>query len=126
VSVAVGFVFGFSGFAVGMRARWNLLRTALTPLLGAGLALRAGHPLSVENTPDGTVVLARSEPALLLQAVAGLEWIASFGLTFLLEVGYALAASPAYSGELPQGLAETVQLQNGSTFMGGLAAGWTF
>ncbi|MGQ0507743.1 MAG: hypothetical protein ACT4TC_20770 [Myxococcaceae bacterium] len=130
VSVAVGVGAGTGGATVGLRARWNILKHAFTPFIGGGLMLAEGYERGSWRDAgfDAPLLAYDIEPNLHLQAVGGLEWIASFGLTFRLEGGYSLATGPLYvsDGELTDWIRSGIVLRHGSGPLFGCAIGWTF
>ncbi len=117
-SVAVQVAFGVgmgTGPALGLRARWNLLETQVTPFVGGGLTLLMGQERYYE-------------PTLVAQAVGGVEWLARAGFTVRVEGGYSLRTGPLLTASArEQGVDGTwAEDRSGSGWLLAGALGWTF
>ncbi len=90
-SMDAGLGLSMAGLKLGLRARANLLRSAWTPVLGAGIlyALGAGKTETEVKVDDETVRI-RIFRSPYLQLVTGAAYTGRDGFSFLGTVGYAL------------------------------------
>ena len=89
VSFDLGAGVSLTGWKLGLRSRYNLLKGPVTPFIGAGFMGTAGLGellIEEENQPDVTI---RVKPSAFIQAVAGVDWTSDRGFTLVGAVGYA-------------------------------------
>jgi hypothetical protein len=78
-----------TGWKLGLRSRYNLLKGPVTPFIGAGFMGTAGLGelvIEEEGQPDVTI---RVKPSAFIQAAAGVDWTSERGFTLVGAVGYA-------------------------------------
>ncbi|HET9953236.1 MAG TPA: hypothetical protein VFQ61_01965 [Polyangiaceae bacterium] len=98
LTVELGAGASFTGWKGGVRARYNFVKGAVTPFLGAGMMATGGLGVVTgdfndhASNPDaeGTdEVTIRVRPSQFVQVVGGLDWTASGGFTLIGTVGWA-------------------------------------
>lgn len=87
--------FSLTGWKLGLRSRFNLLKGPVTPFVGAGLMATAGlgeFALDAEEAnsdPAEEALTIRVEPSTFAQTVVGVDWTSRGGFTLLGAIGYA-------------------------------------
>lgn len=92
LSFELGLGLSLVGRKVGLRTRYNLLESPLTPFIGVGIIGASGFGdssfgLTDESTND--TVTIRLRPSAFVQGVAGLDWTSRGGFTLIGALGYA-------------------------------------
>lgn len=80
-----------TGWKLGMRGRYNLLKSPWTPFAGMGFMATSGFGPTPQNiTFDNKNEFAiRVKPSYFVQAVAGIDYTSPRGFTLLMAAGYA-------------------------------------
>ncbi len=92
LSVDLGAGLGAVGAKIGVRARYNVLTSAVTPFVGVGLIAASGFDApsrelgSDDSNPDFNIELL---PSTFAQAVTGVDWTSEGGFTLVFALGYA-------------------------------------
>jgi hypothetical protein len=91
VSFDLGAGLGAVGAKIGVRARYNVLKSALTPFVGVGLIAASGFdaPSREFSTEENREFNIKVLPSTFMQAVTGLDWTSRGGFTMVFAVGYA-------------------------------------
>jgi hypothetical protein len=128
ISFAGDFAVTEALIAVGLRSRWNVLTSGLTPFLEGGCELHFGLKLGEVPDEDGQPSAYRSASGLALQVLVGAEWVLPFGLTLRVAGGYSLDTGPRYAADapLPAELEASLNRHLGSGFLLRGGVGWTF
>jgi len=97
-SVDMGGGLSLLGWKVGLRGRYNLLTSRVTPFVGAGVMSAGGFgdtPIPINDQKDATreTVNVKILPSVWTQAVLGVDWIAPSGFTLIGAAGYAWVVS---------------------------------
>jgi len=79
------------GFKLGLRPRYNLLSSEVTPFVGVGLIGASGidSPSQDLSTDGSDSLTIKIRPCGFMQAVAGIDWTSPGGFTMLGALGYA-------------------------------------
>jgi hypothetical protein len=95
VSIEAGAGFSLLGGKLGVRGRYNFLKDAFTPFVGAGFNYGSGFgqfktdPASDPNgDPDRDPVTIDHGPSYLIQTVVGFDFIHRHGFTMVGTLGY--------------------------------------
>jgi len=96
LSVDLGAGLALVGWKFGLRARYNFLKSEVTPFVGLGFLAASGfdapsQDLTSEN--DNRELNIKLRPSAFLQATIGLDYTDSDGFTFLGALGYAWLVS---------------------------------
>lgn len=90
VSFDLGAGVGLVGRKVGLRARYNLLKSAVTPFIGVGGIFASGYDAGESPaTTDSGVTISGIRPAAFVQGVVGVDWVSEHGFTIIGSAGYA-------------------------------------
>jgi hypothetical protein len=75
----------------GVRARFNLLKSAVTPFIGVGFMAASGWDSAIDITDpnDENKVNVKISPSAFSQGVAGIDWTSRGGFTLVGTLGYA-------------------------------------
>lgn len=123
LSIDAGLGLSLVGPKLGVRARYNLLQTPLTPFAAAGLIYAAGWAPGIVVI-QGSDTYARGLKATLFgQLVVGGEWVSRFGLAARVDLGYALRFVDNVRSQHPSRSEETAV---GSGLVFSLDLGWAF
>ncbi|HKO49161.1 MAG TPA: hypothetical protein VJV79_15620 [Polyangiaceae bacterium] len=99
LSVDLGLGLSLLGWKVGLRGRYLLLKGPVTPFIGVGVMSAGGfgsEPIEIsdKNENPGRIPLnVKIKPSIWLQAVAGVDWVASNGFTLIGSAGWAAVLS---------------------------------
>lgn len=132
-SIDSGFGLGLGGYKLGLRGRYNLLKSNVTPFVAAGAAMTFGNqgsvmPMDLGANGRGSVQL---KPAPFAQAVAGLSWVNDSGFALLASLGWSqLIGELAYTVQPGSSYtadgAKAVSAVYGSGPVASLAMGYAF
>jgi hypothetical protein len=96
VALDVGAGFSFTGWKAGVRARVNLLKSPLSPFVGAGFMATSGlgevtvNPDDRSNDePSVDPVTLNVRPSAFVQTIAGIDYVHRRGFTLLAGLGWA-------------------------------------
>jgi len=92
VSVDLGAGLALVGWKVGLRTRYNFLKSEVTPFLGAGFLAATGFEAPTQDLAsedDNRELNIKLNPSAYFQATCGLDYTDSDGFTFLGALGYA-------------------------------------
>ena len=73
---------------VGLRGRYNLLKSNVTPFLGAGVVYGFGTPDALTNRDGGNEVSFKIDRSPFAQAVAGVSYVNRRGLSLMASAGW--------------------------------------
>lgn len=73
---------------VGLRGRYNLLKSEVTPFVGAGVAYGFGTPSVMRNNDNGNEVSFKIDRSPFAQAVLGVSWVNRHGLSLMASAGW--------------------------------------
>jgi len=90
VSFDLGAGLAAVGGKLGLRARYNISKKAVTPFLGMGIMGATGFDAPTRDIgSDDSEINIELKPAAFLQAVAGIDWTSPSGFTLIGAAGYA-------------------------------------
>lgn len=96
ISLDYGSGFSVNGWKNGIRGRYNFLENNWTPFVGIGFLYCSGFGGTITaegEREDGDYeyeeeIEFRNSASAFIQAVAGIDYVTNFGLTFMANVGY--------------------------------------
>jgi hypothetical protein len=80
------------GWKLGLRTRYNFLKSEVTPFVGVGILAASGFDApsqDISSSDDNAELNIKLHPSVFTQATIGLDYTASGGFTFLGALGYA-------------------------------------
>jgi hypothetical protein len=91
VSFDLGAGLAVVGLKAGVRGRYNLLQSSVTPFLGAGFMAASGWDSTLDVTDPNTEdqLNVRISPSAFFHSVVGIDWTSQRGFTLLGTLGYA-------------------------------------
>lgn len=91
ISFDLGAGLALVGPKIGVRARYNLLESAVTPFLGMGFMAASGWDSPIDITDPNTEdkVNVKISPSAFSHGVVGLDWTSQGGFTLVAALGYA-------------------------------------
>ena len=92
LSFDLGAGLGAIGGKIGLRARYNVLESEVTPFIGAGVMVGSGFDAPSSNLAsdmENRELNAKILPSTFLQAVLGVDWTSRDGFTLIGAAGYA-------------------------------------
>jgi len=90
LALDAGLGLGLAGLKTGLRLRANLLRSAWTPIVGAGIVYEAGAPSAHNYKSRGESVRMKILGSPYAQLVGGVSYTGTDGFTFMATGGYAV------------------------------------
>jgi hypothetical protein len=80
-----------TGWKLGLRARYNLLKSPVTPFAGMGFMATSGFGSAPQNISfdDANEFAIRVKPSYFVQAVLGIDYTSPRGFTMVMTAGYA-------------------------------------
>jgi len=94
-SLDLGAGLALVGWKVGLRTRYNFLRSNVTPFIGAGVLGASGFDTPSQNMfgSNQNEVNVKIHASAFLQTVAGVDWTSPDGFTLVGALGYAFLLS---------------------------------
>jgi hypothetical protein len=92
VSFDLGAGLALVGWKLGLRTRYNFLKSEVTPFVGVGILAASGFD-APSSSSDNAELNIKLHPSAFTQATIGLDYTASGGFTFLGALGYAWLVS---------------------------------
>lgn len=91
ISLELGAGLAVVGPKVGVRARYNLLESHVTPFLGMGFMAASGWDTPIDITDPNTEdkLNVKISPSAFSHGVVGLDWTSQGGFTLVAALGYA-------------------------------------
>lgn len=133
VSFDFGAGLAFVGGKLGLRARYNLLDSVVTPFVGVGGLVASGFdsPTRDPGTDgDNPELNVKVLPSAFLQAVVGIDWTSRSGFTLIGALGYAWLLSrdnvEIVTGEPNKDERRALDIAFGSSAVVSLAIGYSF
>ena len=129
LTAEAGFGFSLVRWKLGARLRANLLEGAWTPFVAAGAMISTGESTEQIFPVGGGRIAYTIRPSPFAQLVAGVDFTAEDGVTFLATLGWAFLLSP--NVDVASGLPSPTQqryldLAFGSGPVAAIALGYSF
>ena len=120
-----------TGWKLGLRGRYNLLKSPWTPFVGIGFMTTSGFGNAPQNITfdDVNEFAIRVKPSYFAQAVLGLDYTSPRGFTMVATAGYAWVMNEnveVVSGTPSEQDKEYLEIIFGSSVVVSLAFGYTF
>jgi hypothetical protein len=132
ITFDLGVGIGLVGGKVGLRTRYNILLSAVTPFVGVGVMGAGGFDAPTRDISDdeNSDLNIKVNPAAFLQAVAGVDWTSRGGFTLIGCLGYAWLLTGdnvvVVTGEPTEEERKALSVVFGSSLVLSLAIGYSF